>query len=379
MLNTSIGSIAAAFAFINSAFTLPTVELLSRGNVSPKDAVPRLIQYVQTFHPENNDNGHLSLLPLLQEDTGITHVILAALHVNGPDGNITLNDDSPNSTIYDRTWSEAATLQENGVKVMVMMGGAAQGSYDGRLCNKETGAVQDDYYLGLESTLKFHNVDGLDIDIEEPVPSACPGNLVERIRADFGEDFIITMAPVASDLTYTGSNGFSYPEFDKTSTGQQVDWYNGQYYSGFVEGSIEDSYENAIKNGFTPNRIVLGVLNSENDGSGFVSLSHIKEVIANLKSQYSNFGGVDGWEYFDAGSSDGLSEPWMWTKQIGDALFGSSSSINLERRSGNKHTPPLPSLVAKLMSEGYGQIVAARAVRSAKGDEGIARDILTQS
>jgi hypothetical protein len=123
----------------------------------------------------------------------------------------------------------------------------------------------------------------------------------------------------------------------------------------------------------------MGVLNSENDGSGFVGLSHVEEVIANLKSQYSNFGGVDGWEYFDAGSSDGLSKPWMWTKQIGGALFGSSSSNGLNRRSGHKHTPPLPSAVVKLMAEGHGQIAAARAVRLAKGDEGVARDILAQS
>jgi hypothetical protein len=301
--------------------------------------------------------------------------------VNGPDGNITLNDDSPNSTVYTKTWSEAATLQDNGVKVMVMMGGAAQGSFDGRLCNKQTGEVQDDYYLGLESTLKYHNVNGLDIDIEEPVPLACPQNLVERIRADFGGDFIITMAPVASDLTRTGSSAFgnfSYTELDQSSVGPLIDWYNGQYYSGFVEGSIEDSYENAIKNGYTPNRIVMGVLNSDNNGNGFVGLSHIKEIIANLKSQYRSFGGVDGWEYFDAGSSDGLSEPWMWTKQIGEALFGASSS-NALRRSSHKHTPPLPSAVAKLMAEGHGQIAAARAVRLAKGDEGVARDILTQS
>lgn len=382
MFNTSLASIAAAFAFINSAWTLPTVELLSGGSASPQDSTPRLIQYVQTFHPENNKNGHLSLLPLIQQNTGVTHVILAAMHINGPNGNITLNDDSPNSTIYDRTWSEAATLQNNGVEVMVMVGGAAQGSFAGSLCDNQTGAVQDDYYLGLESMLKYHKVDGLDIDIEEPVPLACPVNLVNRIRADFGSDFIITMAPVASDLTQSGGSAladFSYTKFDQSSAGKNLDWYNGQYYSGFVVGSIEGSYEDAIKNSYSPSRIVMGVLDSKNDGSGFVGLSHLEETIANLKSQYSNFGGADGWEYFDAGSSDRLSKPWMWTKQIGKALFGSTSSSALGRRSGQKHTPPLPSSVAKFMSEGHGQIAAARAIRLAKGDEGQAREILKQS
>lgn len=379
MFNASLVAIAAAFAFINSAATAPITDLLSRGTES---SVPRLIQYVQTFHPQDNEDGQLSLLPLIRRKTGITHVILAALHINGPNGDITLNDDNPNSTIYDRTWSEAATLQRNGVKVMVMMGGAAQGSYDGRLCNSDTGEVQDDYYLGLESTLKYHSVDGLDLDIEEALPLACPINLVNRIRADFGDDFIITMAPVASDLTSKGGSAFgrfSYSRLDRSAAGKEINWYNGQYYSGFVQGSLEDSYEGAINNGYTPDRIVMGVLNSENDGSGFVGLGEVKETIANLKSQYSNFGGVDGWEYFDAGSSDGLGNPWQWTRQIGKAVFSSSS---LDRRSGHvhsKHSPPLPSGVAALMAEGHGQIDAARAIRLAKGNEEQAREILKQS
>ena len=382
MLNTSFGTIAAAFAFINSAFTLPTADLVSSGKALPQTGgVPRLIQYVQTFHPENNENGHLSLLPLLSQKTGITHVILAALHINGPNGDITLNDDSPNSTIYDKTWSEVTTLQSNGVKVMVMMGGAATGSYNGRLCNKQTGAVQDDFYLPLVSTLKYHKINGLDLDIEEAVPHSCPNNLVNRVRKDFGKDFIITMAPVASDLTGSGgsSGGFSYVTFDKSSAGKQVNWYNGQYYSGFVQGSIEDSYEAAINNGFAPERVVVGVLDNPNDGGGFVSLSNLKGIIANLKAQYSTFGGVDGWEYFDAGGADGLSQPWMWTKQIGKALFGSSTGKANSRRRTDRHTPSLPSGVATLMSEGHGQIAAARAMRLAKGDEEVARDILKQS
>lgn len=382
MLNQSLASLAAAFAFMNAAYTLPTTDLLSRNKAVSTDTVPRLIQYVQTFHPENNDSGHLSLLPLLKKNTGITHVILAAFHINGPNGDITLNDDSPNSTYYDKTWSEAATLQSHGVKVMAMVGGAAQGSFNGRLCSNNSGEVQDDFYVPFASTLKYHKLDGLDIDIEESVPLACPQNLVQRIRSDFGDDFIISMAPVASDLTGNGGSalgGFSYTEFDQSSAGKEVDFYNGQYYSGFVEGSLEDSYEAAINNGYSPDRVVMGVLDSENDGTGFVGLSEVKETIDNLKSDYSTFGGVDGWEYFDAGSSDGLSRPWQWTKQIGKALFGSSSKKSVERRSRHRHTSPLPTGVSSLMAEGHGQIAAARAMRLAKGDESAAREILKQS
>ena len=381
MLNSSFSTIFTFLSIANTALSFPIIGELLSPHEKRADTVPRLLQYVQTFHPNGNDNGHLSLLPLLKKSTRVTHVILAALHINGPNGDITLNDNNPNSTYYDATWSEAATLQKNGIKVMVMMGGAAQGSYAGRLCSKTDSSVQDAYYLPLVSTLKYHNIDGLDLDIEESVPLACPQNLVTRIRADFGSDFIITMAPVASDLTGKGRSalgGFSYSSFDASSAGSLVNWYNGQYYSGFVQGSLESSYQAAINNGYTPSRVVMGVLDSANDGSGFVKLATVKATIANLKDDYSSFGGVDGWEYFDAGSSDGLKNPWQWTKQIGTALFGASAKRDLERREREEHFVEVPGSVAALMARGFGQIEAARAVRLARGDEGVAERMLVE-
>ena len=94
--------------------------------------------YVQTFH--TTSGGRLSLLPLVQQKTQVTHILLAALHVNDSPGDINLNDDNPNSTIWDTVWSEAARLQSQGVKVMMMLGGAAPGSYP-RLCSGSNGAI----------------------------------------------------------------------------------------------------------------------------------------------------------------------------------------------------------------------------------------------
>ncbi|KAK5174551.1 uncharacterized protein LTR77_001632 [Saxophila tyrrhenica] len=370
MLNSSFTSFFATLAFINTALSLPVTDLLPPP-VKRADTTPRLIQYVQTFHPADDEDAHLSILPLLNKDTGITHVILAALHINGPDGNITLNDENPNATTFDRTWEEAATLQQNGVKVMVMMGGAATGSYDGRLCSTNGRSIQDAYYLPLVSTLKYRNVDGIDLDIEEPVALSCAQNLIRRIRQDFGKDFIITMAPVASDLPAGGSglSGFSYSRLERSRAGKLVNWYNGQYYSGFVQGSLEESYQAGVANGFKPERVVLGVLDSSNDGSGYVSLSDVKETIENLKEDYRKFGGVDGWEYFDAGADEWLSKPWQWTKQIGKALFGKTEKRDVQVRERKLHTPKLPGGVAALMAKGHDQITAARALRMAKGDE----------
>lgn len=99
---------------------------------------PRSIMYVQTFR--TTSGGQLSLLPLIQQNTQVTHIYLAAVHINDSPGDINLNDDNPNSTMYDTIWQEAAQLQQAGVKVMMMLGGAAPGSYP-KLCSGQSSVI----------------------------------------------------------------------------------------------------------------------------------------------------------------------------------------------------------------------------------------------
>lgn len=95
---------------------------------------PRLIIYSQTRR-RTSDGGAVSLLPLLE--TGATHVIIAAFHLNEDPDAITLNDDHPLAPMYDQLWSEVRTLRERkGIKVLGMLGGAAKGSYE-RLTGSE--------------------------------------------------------------------------------------------------------------------------------------------------------------------------------------------------------------------------------------------------
>lgn len=89
---------------------------------------PRLIIYAQTYH--DSAGSYHSLLPLLTNNTGVTHVILAAIHLNEGPGNITLNDHPPDDKRFEQLWGEAKWLQGSGVKVLGMLGGAAKGSYE---------------------------------------------------------------------------------------------------------------------------------------------------------------------------------------------------------------------------------------------------------
>lgn len=93
----------------------------------PLSQGPRLIVYHQTHHKPNGEP--ISILPVITNNTGITHVIVAALHLNDGPGNITLNDNHPSHKKFDQLWGEVRWLQGAGVKVLLMLGGAAQGSY----------------------------------------------------------------------------------------------------------------------------------------------------------------------------------------------------------------------------------------------------------
>ena len=119
--------VAALLTLLPLSFAVPHIPFAPIVEKRADSPTPRLAVYVQTFHTP--DGQPLSLLPLLDNPTKITHVILAALHLQSDAGDIHLNDDPPNSAVFDQTWSEVKTLQQNGIKVLAMMGGAAQGSY----------------------------------------------------------------------------------------------------------------------------------------------------------------------------------------------------------------------------------------------------------
>jgi hypothetical protein len=98
-------------------------------DLSATTQTPRLIVYVQTFHVDGDTNKPLSLLPL-KDKTGITHVIFAMTHLNSEPGDIHLNDNPYNASIFDSAWRDAKKLQAAGIKVMATMGGGGDGSYN---------------------------------------------------------------------------------------------------------------------------------------------------------------------------------------------------------------------------------------------------------
>ena len=91
----------------------------------PRSALRPFI-YVQIF---TTPDKPLLLLPHLKYETKVTHVILVSTHLNEKPGFISLNDDPFEAPAYDSIWQEVKTLQENGIKVMALLGGAANRTY----------------------------------------------------------------------------------------------------------------------------------------------------------------------------------------------------------------------------------------------------------
>ena len=142
--------LSALLAFTSTAWALPHSILQTRqtNNAATAAVPPRLVAYIQTFR--SVDGGPLSLLPLLNERTGVTHILLSAVHLNEQPGDITLNEHHPNDTMYDTLWSEVKQLQDGGIKVMMMLGGAARGTFE-RLSGDDASVSIDQQTLLSES------------------------------------------------------------------------------------------------------------------------------------------------------------------------------------------------------------------------------------
>ncbi|KNG47880.1 glycoside hydrolase family 18 protein [Stemphylium lycopersici] len=292
---------------------------------------PRLIVYHQTFH-DSQGNYH-SLLPLLTNNTGITHVIVAAIHLNDGAGNITLNDHRPDDKRYDQLWGEVNWLQGSGVKVLGMLGGAAKGSFQ-RLSGDDESF--EAYYTPLHAIISVYKLSGLDLDVEEEVPLSTITRLISRLRADFGPDFLITLAPVATALipdpnipahlrpprpmlasgpspnplhpTLPHLSGFSYPELECSVYGREVAWYNTQFYCGWGDAGSTMWYDAIVAAGWKPEKVVMGVVTNPGNGAGHIPIAKLRDNCARLRDKYRNtgkgFGGVMGWEYFNSGDCE---------------------------------------------------------------------------
>jgi len=272
----------------------------------------RVVVYYQTHH---NDGVLVSPVELARQCPGLTALILAAIHVNPTPGDITLNDDLPDDPQNDSLWAELASVRESGVAVIGMLGGAAQGSFE-----RLEGDNFATYYPFLVDFVTRYQLDGLDLDVEEDMTLEGVRHLIDALRADFGPDFIITLAPVATALSGGGNlSGFDYEELFK-SHGQEIAWMNTQFYCGWGTLDSTEPYDAIISRGVFPAaKVVAGTSTHPMHGAGFVDPALLNETVAELAAAYPDFGGMSSWEYFNS-EPGGVAAPWAWAQAMSASM-----------------------------------------------------------
>ncbi|KAK4101165.1 glycoside hydrolase family 18 protein, partial [Parathielavia hyrcaniae] len=308
--------------------------------------LPRLILYYQTTH--DSSGRPISMLPLINKQRiALTHLIVGALHVNA-NNTIHLNDFPPQHPIFHTLWNETRILQSAGIKVLAMVGGAAPGSFARSTLDAPDAATFEASYALLRDTLAAHGLDGVDIDVEEPMTQRGIARLVERLHADFGRGFAVTLAPVATAMVGLGRgwgsnlSGFDYEALDRR-VGSGIGWYNVQFYNGFGSMATTAVFDRIVgEGGWDPRRIVVGQLTSpENGGGGFVRPERLEGTVRVLRKKYGEIGGVVGWEYFN-GVPGGLRRPWEWAEVMTGIL-----------RPGRRPTLRITEELAESLSEAW--------------------------
>lgn len=287
----------------------------------------RVVVYYQTTHYNGSTTNEVSLLPLVEAESAVsaTHVLIGAIHiVDEADGWVRLNDYTPDNAIFDHVWTDAAALQAAGVTVMAMVGGAAAGSWS-RL-EQDFGT----YYGHLRDFIGTYNLQGLDLDVEQSTSLESIVQLIDQLKADFGDGFVISLAPVASALTEGGGNlsGFNYFDLE-AQRGSSIAFYNGQFYYGWGDASSAADYEDIIDDGFPAEKVVMGQLTNPANGNGYVDFDAVLPVLQELTAENPGFGGVAGWEYFNS-LPGGDSAPYQWASWMADAIASGARSITQE-------------------------------------------------
>lgn len=258
------------------------------------------------------------MLPLINEkNIALTHLIVCSLHIN-ENSEVHLNDYPPSNPIFYTLWNETQVMQNAGVKVMGMVGGAAPGSFKSTTLDGDQ-ATFNKYYGQLRDIIRQYKLQGMDLDVEQSMSQAGIARLVDQLYADFGPDFLITLAPVASALNNGGNlSGFNYKTLDNAKR-SKIAFYNAQFYSGFGSMSSPSNYNSIVSNGFSASRVVAGQLTSPNNGGGYIPYSQLNSTVISLRNKYGQIGGVMGWEYFNS-EPGGTAQPWQWAQIMTEIL-----------------------------------------------------------
>ena len=254
----------------------------------------KTIYYYQTF---------VGLNKLLTHIEDIDVIIISSLHF-GKEDNLPymhLNNNKTDDKIFDNLWLETHKAAVQNTTIMLMMGGAG-GAYQELFNDFEAN------YSQLRDLLREKTwIQGIDLDIEESTKMEDIQKLMDRLMNDFGDDFLITMAPIAPSLMNDGGSmaGFNYKQLYKSPQGRFIRWFNTQCYDSFTY----DTYNAIVKNGYPAEKIVMGMESGQFDER---SLKNALDEVKQIQNAYPKIAGVFDWEYLNAPPSK--NDPSLWCR-----------------------------------------------------------------
>lgn len=271
----------------------------------------RVITYYQTHY--RSDGSFVSLRPLIDEGTDVSHVIVGALHLN-EGNNVTLNDHAPDDPFFDPVWKDVQYVREHGVTTLAMIGGAAPGTWE------RLDTDFDTYYPQLRDFLRAYDFQGADLDVEQETSQAGVIRVIEALKHDFGEDFLVTLTPVSPETW--GGHGLSGLDLLslKETNGDDIDWLNVQGYCGWGDvTTTNDVYWAVDYGGWAPSKIVYGVVTDPGLCGGYAEPDVQAATIRQAVAEYPDLGGVFGWEYYTS-QPGGEAAPWEWAALMREAI-----------------------------------------------------------
>ena len=243
-------------------------------------------------------------------DQKYTHWYAAALHFGQEvDGSPYLhwNDWHPDDARFDQAWTDLEQLtREEGVTLLFMLGGAG-GAFQVLFGHFEA------YYALLRAFLQAHPcIGGLDLDVEEYVALDDVRMLIRQLDVDFGPQFVVTMAPLASSLAsdVAGLGGFVYKDLWRTEEGARINWFNGQFYGGWWS---LDALQAIVANGYPASKVVMGMLYADFPDAD--SAHRAFAVLAECCTVHPDLRGAFVWEHALAPLG-----PCEWATQAAAAL-----------------------------------------------------------
>jgi hypothetical protein len=256
----------------------------------------KTIYYYQTF---------IGLDKLLGHAQDIDMIFISSIHFNkNKYGNrlIYLNDNEPYERIFNNLWCQTQLISSQGVTIGLMIGGAG-------LAFQELFSDFTHYYPQLKELLRDKTwIKAINLDVEEKVDINQIKMLLRILKDDF-PDIHLSMAPVANSLVTDsiGLGGFSYKELYNSYEERLIDAFFIQAYQDFSF----DIFDRIVKNGYPPEKLVLGMLSSQYTSETFPdALDELKKI----KEAYPKMIGAFDWEYIDAPPN--TKDPSEWSRYI---------------------------------------------------------------